>query len=98
MLYMLQYRTWRSPLDGAVSPAVSAFFEATPPGESGFVGFARWLMMPHESEDDNLYYLSSEGALELVEALNLGTDHEVAQMRQAIVEAAVLREGSYPAH
>jgi hypothetical protein len=93
MLFMTQFTAWRHPEEGAVSPAASAFFEASPPAELGFVRFARWLMMGHESDDGHIYYLSPEVALDLVNALDLGDADEVSQMRQAIRHAASVRHG-----
>ena len=92
MQYMIQYMAWKDPREGAVSPAASAFFAASPPGESGFVGFSRWLMRPYET-DHGLYLLRSERALAYVEALHPRDNDELAAMRQAIVDAAALREG-----
>jgi hypothetical protein len=92
MLYVIQYDAWKKPQGGAVSPARSAFFEASPPGESGLVGFARWLMMGHES-NDGIDLLNPELALALVDALELSDADEVSKMRQTIVHAAALRDG-----
>lgn len=91
--YMIQYIAWKDPQKGAVSPAVRAFFEANPPDEPGYVGFARWLMIGHESDGGHTYYLRAEDALALVQALGLGDAAEVPEMRRVIREAAALRRG-----
>jgi hypothetical protein len=93
LLFIIQADAWRSPKHGAVSPAVSTFLEATPPGESGFVTWARWLMLPHES-DEGVCYISPELALTLVDALGVGTDRERAEMRRVIRETPPRPEGT----
>ena len=49
-LYISQHEAWSTRESGAVSSALSAFFEACDPQQPTMLHWARWLRIEHENE------------------------------------------------
>ena len=85
-LHAAQYVSWQTPPEGAVSPALSAFFRVCHPHAPALVHWARWLRLDHGT-DGGLETLSPAYAEALVEAIlaQATTDPALAEaMRRAV--------------
>jgi hypothetical protein len=86
LLYMAQYACWDNPTRGAVSPRLGEFFTFCHPETPAMVNWARWLRLPHET-DDGGYTVDPELAEVLVEVMIVQSEvspTEAEWMRRAV--------------